>query len=573
MGLLDYLLPPRQVDDAGFASSDRARYRRIWQSTVILTLIVALLPLCIMTGLNYYLFRKNLRSEIRYDISRDLTNTAGSLEFIIQERLGALELLIHENSRQELVTPGRLREAFDNLRLAFGGFVDLGVVDPDGDQNHYVGPYNLQGDNYADQDWFREVTVRGVFVSDVFLGHRQFPHFVIAVKRDRGSGGFYILRATVDMALLNRQVALPDPGPRDDVFVVNHDGILQTTSRSHGELLQPALVTVPLFSPRPQVIDHSTERGAGYVLGYAYIENTPFILMIMKAPFDVGREWLRSRAELIAFLVLSALGISGVVLWSAGALVRQIMAADAQKARVMHNAEYTNKMATIGRLAASVAHEINNPLAIINEKAGLLGDIASAETRMPHRDRITAGVESILKSVERCSAVTHRLLGFTKRMETRQEKIALAEVVDEVLGFLGKEADHRNVTIVRDYTRDLSTIICDRGQLQQILLNIINNAFSAVSDGGRIEINVRRTKTGEQFVSISDDGPGIAAENLPHIFEPFFSTKGQFGTGLGLSITYGLVQKLGGRIEVDSAPGAGACFTVFLPEQGRREEA
>jgi signal transduction histidine kinase len=158
-------------------------------------------------------------------------------------------------------------------------------------------------------------------------------------------------------------------------------------------------------------------------------------------------------------------------------------------------------------------------------------------------------------------------------METRQEKIALSEVVDEVLGFLGKEADHRNVTIVRDFAQDLSTIICDRGQLQQILLNIINNAFSAVSDGGRIEINVRRTKPGEQAVGIRDDGPGIAAENLPHIFEPFFSTKGQFGTGLGLSITYGLVQKLGGRIEVESAPGAGACFTVFLPEQGRREEA
>jgi len=573
MGLLDYLLPPRQGDDAGFGSSDLARYRRIWQSTVILTLVVALLPLCIMTGLNYYLFRKNLRSEIRYDISRDLTNTAGSLEFIIQERLGALTLLIHENSRQNLVSPGRLNEAFDNLRLAFGGFVDLGVVDTDGKQSHYVGPYNLQGDNYADQDWFREVTVRGVFVSDVFLGHRQFPHFVIAVKRDQGSEGFYILRATVDMALLNRQVALPDPGPLDDVFVVNHDGILQTTSRSHGELLQPAMVTVPPFSPRPQVIDHSTERGAGHVLGYAYIENTPFILMIMKAPFDVGREWLRSRAELIAFLVLSALGISGVVLWSAGALVRQIMAADAQKARVMHNAEYTNKMATIGRLAASVAHEINNPLAIINEKAGLLGDIASAETTMPHRERITAGVESILKSVERCSAVTHRLLGFTKRMETRQEKIALTEVVDEVLGFLGKEADHRNVTIFRDYAQDLSPITCDRGQLQQILLNIINNAFSAVSDGGRIEINVRRNKPGEQAVGIRDDGPGIAAKNLPHIFEPFFSTKGQFGTGLGLSITYGLVQKLGGRIEVESALGAGACFTVFLPEQGRREEA
>jgi two-component system NtrC family sensor kinase len=567
MKILNHVLPLLRRGDGEPKAADAARYGRIWRNTVILTLVVALLPLSVMTGLNYFLFRRSLRAEIRYDISRNLSSTASSLEFIVQERLAALRLLIQENSRADLDDRERLAAAFDNLRLSFGGFVDLGLVDADGDQRYYVGPYNLQGVNYADQTWFREVTVRGVHVSEVFLGYRQFPHFVIAVRRELGPDSFFILRATVDMALINRQVSLPNMARADDVFIINHAGILQTTSRSHGELLQPASVTVPIYAQGPTVIDRRDEGGEDYTLGYAYIENTPFILMIVKTPFAVGREWIRSRAELIAFFVFSALGIIAVVLWSATALVRQIMTADAQQARVLHNAEYTNKMATIGRLAASVAHEINNPLAIINEKAGLLQDITAAEEAMPHRDRIDAAAASILRSVDRCSAVTHRLLGFTRRMETRLEEIVLAEVLDEVLGFLGKEASHRNVTLVKDYEEGLPAVTCDRGQLQQIFLNIVNNAFAAVSEGGRIDIGVRRTRPGWQAVSVRDDGQGIAPDDLPRVFEPFFSTKGQFGTGLGLSITYGLVQKFGGRIEVESELGAGACFTVHLPER------
>ena len=239
--------------------------------------------------------------------------------------------------------------------------------------------------------------------------------------------------------------------------------------------------------------------------------------------------------------------------------------ASLRRAALMHQVEYTNKLASIGRLAAGVAHEINNPLAIINEKAGLLHDLVGLDDGMPQRDKLLGLVDSILRSVERCKAITHRLLGFARHMDVTSDTIDISALLKEVLGFLGKEAEYRNLDITLSVDDDLPTLVSDRGQLQQVFLNILNNALAAVSDGGRITIHASRLDDGHIAISIADDGVGISADNLERIFEPFFTTKEGIGTGLGLSITYGIVNKLGGHIDVESEPGVGTRFTVVLP--------
>jgi signal transduction histidine kinase len=150
-------------------------------------------------------------------------------------------------------------------------------------------------------------------------------------------------------------------------------------------------------------------------------------------------------------------------------------------------------------------------------------------------------------------------------MEPVTERIALAPLIEEVMSFQGKEADYRGITISLDVAEDLPTVDSDRGQLQQVFLNILSNAFAAVDSGGRIDISLVLEDENTVAVTIRDDGPGIPEEHLTRIFEPFFSTKGEYGTGLGLSITFGIVERLGGRIEVQSKLGKGASFTVRLP--------
>jgi two-component system NtrC family sensor kinase len=141
-----------------------------------------------------------------------------------------------------------------------------------------------------------------------------------------------------------------------------------------------------------------------------------------------------------------------------------------------------------------------------------------------------------------------------------------------VLSFLDKEASYRNLEITFDFPETPPRVVSDRGQLQQVFLNIINNAFAAVEDHGHIGIGIHEVGGNRVAVSISDDGMGIAEEHLPHIFDPFFTTKKGAGTGLGLSITYGIVQKLGGDIDVKSQVGKGTRFTVTLPT-GRKEDS
>jgi signal transduction histidine kinase len=256
-----------------------------------------------------------------------------------------------------------------------------------------------------------------------------------------------------------------------------------------------------------------------------------------------------------------------VIWWGSTNLVNRIYETDLRRTAMLHEVEYTNKLASIGRLAAGVAHEINNPVAIINEKVGLLEDLLKVADEFPYQEKFLRQSKVIKDSVRRISEITHRLLGFARHLPMKTETIHLEALVREVLGFLGREAEYRNIAINQHIPSDIAPIEADKGQLQQVLLNILNNALAAVNDGGEINIAVAQQGEEKVAISIADNGMGIAGGDLKRIFEPFFSTKGDKGTGLGLSITYGIVQKLGGHIEVESEPGQGTTFTIILPRK------
>jgi len=214
-----------------------------------------------------------------------------------------------------------------------------------------------------------------------------------------------------------------------------------------------------------------------------------------------------------------------------------------------------------------VAEAFNNTLAIINEKAGLLQDLTELTPDCPQKEKVLPLTGAILGSVERCPTITQRLLGFARRMDISVELLNLNEVIEEVLGFLEKEALHRNIDLQLNLAPDLPRIASDRGQLQQVFLNIINNAFDAVRDGGQVSVTSFEADVDTVGVSVQDNGQGMTQDTMTHLFEPFFTTKKGYGTGLGLSITYGIVKKLGGDIKVTSQFGVGTTFTVFLPKK------
>lgn len=546
-------------------SITRGRYGRLFWYLAISTAIVSLLPLVVMALINLRQYQKAFHAEMIYPISHYTSNTKKSIAFFLSERKSALVMIINDKSFEDLCDQDKLAAILSNMKQSFGGFVDVGVIDSTGGQRSYAGPYKMVGKNYKDQDWFHEVSLREYYISDVFMGYRNLPHFVIAVKKDRGQGDFYILRATIDSEMLSKQLLVSGLRPSSDAFLINHQGILQNDSRFYGKVLSKCPLPVPSYSDSSEVIEMGKNGNQPLILGYAYIEHSPFIFMLTKRPEEVMGNWLKLRSELIGFLAISALLILVVIAGSSMVMVNRIREADIKRAEIYHKMEYTNKMASIGRLAAGVAHEINNPLAIINEKAGLMKDFIALTEDFPKKQKSMDIVNAILKSVERCKTVTHRLLGFAKHMDVQNETLDLSLLLKEVLEFLEKEAHYRNINVAFNVAESLPTIESDRGQLQQVFLNILNNAFAAVESGGSIEISIQQADSEWIVVTITDNGCGIPEENLAHIFEPFFTTKKGYGTGLGLSITYGIVEKLGGKISVKSKVGEGTSLTVTLP--------
>ncbi len=541
------------------------RYHRLRRLSIIITSLVALVPLFIMTFINYYQAQSSYHAESVFAISRILSNNKQTLEFVIEERRAVLSMIISQNSFEELSNNDKLKEILKDLNNSFGGFVDLGLIDSHGNQKYYSGPYDLRGINYKDQPWFKEVMIRGEYVSEVFMGHRNIPHFIIAFQHESPDGEAFYLRATIDMEMINRMFYSMNLDPNTDAFLINQVGDLQTTSLFYGEVLSKISLNFPRRFSHREVIDEYQEHGKWITLGYSYIEDTPFILIVIKHRENPFIHWFSRRTGLIWFLVVSISMILAVVIYGAGHTIKRLRELDKKRTLMFHNIEYTNKMATIGRMAAGVAHEINNPLAIINEKAGLLSDLAIHDPDLPKREKFAGLADSIINSVERCSRVTHRLLGFARRMETLKEMIDLKQLLEEVIGFQKTEIDDKNINIKYNFSPDLPSIESDRGQLQQVFLNIITNAFVAIDNGGQIDITIENTNSDKVTLIITDNGVGITEENIKNIFEPFYSTKGEFGTGLGLSITNDIVQKLGGTIEVKSEPGVGSSFSIILP--------
>ncbi len=541
-------------------------FRRIWYAAVFLTSVVVLAPLLFMAVLDYRATRHDVESEILLTTSRLVSNVSRTVSYFLDERKSALDFVVHDHGFGECVNRERLKSILENLKKSFGGFTDLGIIDSHGIQLAYVGPYELKGRDYSEQEWFKEVALRGVFISDVFMGYRNVPHLVIAVKCTPEDGDFFVLRATLDTEKFIALLSELEIAGHGDVFIINHDGVLQTPAHDYGQVLQTVSLPVPEYAPKTRVLEWLDKDGVSFVIGYRYIADTPFILMVVKHKKELMRAWENTRKELIWFLIISVAFILFVILGGVTYLVNRIFRSDQKLIITLHQVEYSNKMASIGRLAAGVAHEINNPLAIINEKAGLMKDLFLFKKEYAGNDTLMGLLDSIIASVARCGRITKRLLGFARHMDVSIQTINLGEVVREVLGFLNKEAEYRSINILIEVAEDIPPVQTDAGKLQQIILNIINNAFAAMENNGHLHIVGRMEDKESVSLSISDDGCGISERDLKRVFEPFFSTKtGKGGTGLGLSITYGLVEQIGGKIEVKSELDKGTTFTITLP--------
>ena len=221
----------------------------------------------------------------------------------------------------------------------------------------------------------------------------------------------------------------------------------------------------------------------------------------------------------------------------------------------------SEKLAALGRMAAGIAHEINNPLTGVLMYGYILLE------NMPHDSQERKDMETIINETTRCREIIRDLLDFSRENVPEKKPVDMNQVIDKAVSIIDKKLYFEKIEIVRDFSDALPGVPADSNQLQQVFINLFLNAVEAMPDGGRLVI---RTAPGRDNMSviirITDTGTGIPPENTDKIFDPFFTTKeiGK-GTGLGLAVTYGIIQKHGGQIVFESEPGRGTSFIIKLP--------
>ena len=535
------------------------------RNIILIMLSITIIPLATMIIISHFQYRAHLKSQTTVPLLSMAHKAAHSFELFMEQRLSTIRFISTAYSFEELSKEQRIREILIFLKKEFSGFVDLGLINSKGDLISYAGPYSLLGKNYSSQTFFQETQIKNKYISNVFLGYRKFPHIVVAVQRLTDDGQTWILRATLDTEFFDVLISSMGFDTQSDVFLINGDGIFQTHSLHYGRTLEKCPFKMPHDKFKSNIVESTDGNNRDIIVVSAGVYIADYSLVIVQPQSVALQSWHALKTELFFVFAVSLAIIVFAILWMTKMLVKRVRESDRKRKNALIELQHTQKLSSIGRLAAGIAHEINNPLAIINEKAGLMKDLVELSSELSNKQKFEKITDSIVKSVGRCKKITHRLLGFSKRIDIKIETININEIIHEVLGFLERDAIYRRIDLRLKLLDSLESILSDYGLIQQALLNLLTNAFAAVEDGGIITIVSENYEDAGVLIRISDNGCGIPENIIKNIFDPFFSTKKERGTGLGLSITYGIVRKLGGQITVDSVEGEGTVFTVTLP--------
>lgn len=550
-------------------------FRSLSRSIVLLVIICSVIPLIIVSGTIYYQFHISYKEKVLAHLRELVYNHAQNIDNFLHEKLADIRFLTDSFGWDDLQDESSLKEHLEALQKDFGrDFVDLGVINADGKQVTYAGPYDLANVNYSDAEWFRRAMQSNYYISDVFLGMRDLPHFIIAVRYSRDVG-HSILRSTIDFAKFTGLVDNIRLGQTGFAFILNDKGELQTTPAmkpaidiTSGKAIYAELSADPSVSGNVRMGTKSDSSGNENIYIAAFLKNKDWLLVYQQRTADAFADLDKTFA--IA-MVLMLIGLSGIALMTFTLyqkVFKRVAKADIEKQMMRKKVVETGKLASVGELAAGIAHEINNPVAIMVEEAGWMGDLMEDMTfdKTENRVEFERSINQIQTQGRRCKEITHKLLSFARQTDSTIKDVNIKELLEELVAFSHKRAKYSMVEIHTDFPENLPCLKASASELQQVFFNLVNNAIDAMDNqGGRLTISCRKN---QQYIvtKLSDTGKGIAEPNLERIFDPFFTTKpvGK-GTGLGLSICYGIIEKMGGKIEVQSSVGEGTTFTVTLP--------
>jgi two-component system, NtrC family, sensor kinase len=574
---------------------DRRYYQGLTRKMAMIMILVSFAPLLLISGIIGHRFETSYREKVVAHLVELVQKHQQTINIFLNEKLAYIKALANTFTFEQLSSEAFLTQKLNALQKAYGGvFVDLGVVNDQGVQIAYAGALKLEQAQYSDADWFKKAITREFFISDVFLGLRRQPHFIVSVKRKHGEHEL-LLKATIDFEAFNSLVESIRIGETGSAFIINREGEFQTRPRIAAALgeeflrqflarskegangaseAHPLFKNLRLSSLQEDLADHSVAVGEVEVSGHQYLyvmtplKSGEWMLTYQQDESDAFKDLYQTRTLALFIFLVGGICIVVVAFILSSRMVRHVEKADREQEMMNEQVIEAGKLASVGELAAGIAHEINNPIAIMVEEAGWVGDLLQEEDfeESENLTEFKRALNQIRVQGERCKEITHKLLSFARRTDPRVREVQMNELVEEIVGVSEQRSRFSNVKVTLNLQPDLPPVAASPSEIQQVILNLINNAIDAIGTaGGEVEI-ATRVESGNVVVDVKDNGHGIPRAILARIFDPFFTTKpvGK-GTGLGLSICYGIVKKLGGDITVNSAVGIGTTFHIHMP--------
>ncbi|MDY6854489.1 MAG: ATP-binding protein [Thermodesulfobacteriota bacterium] len=567
----------RILEEKRSKSAEQSLYRILRAKILASMILVPVAPFILVVIIGFHHFAGSLQSTTISRLIRIVDDHRRTIELFLNERKTDLQFVADSYRFDDLARPAMLEEVFRNLQKKSVAFVDLGIFDESGVHIAYSGPYKLTGKVYREAEWFKEVMKKGYYVSDVFLGYRQVPHFVVALlKKDKDQ--VWVIRATIDTLLFNDIVEKVRIGKTGESYILNKDGLFQTERRSGGALMEKDTDGMVSLQPHPKTMTFVKRDASGeiYLYSTTWLKDNNWLLVVRQEKADAFKALRSATYMVILISILGGVTIVAMAFYMTNRIFTELRRIEDEKSQLSQQLIIASRLAEIGEMSAGFAHEINNPLQIIRAEQTLIetiieelkekGDLKGSEELKELEDSL----RQIRVQTDRCGGITQALLKFAREKETEPTAVDLKRFLPEVIGLVIRKADVEGIDVQQVISDDIPLLHVDASQLQQVLVNLLNNAIYAIVEqhgtaGGRLEISAKATD-GRVEIAVMDNGFGISPENMEKIFTPFFTTKpvGR-GTGLGLSVCYSIIEKMGGVLGVQSEQGKGSTFTIHLP--------
>jgi two-component system NtrC family sensor kinase len=544
------------------------------RNKILIVFIASFVPMFLVSGMILHQFNRSHNEKLYAHLRELVHRHAQDIDGFMNERLNNLQFLLESCENESLLNEPILQEKLFQLQQKYDGvFEDLGVINEAGVQEAYAGRFKLDKADYSEAKWFKEALKKPFYISDVFLGLRSRPHFIVSVKNIQ-KGKLFLLRSTISFEAFNSLAENLRIGNTGFAYILNRDGEFQT--KPHYDMI-PGNRSYKDFIQSGKKEEHGIYIGEfqeatgseNVIYLAAPLKNEEWLLVFQQEKKEAYTDLIRTQIYTALILFLGALLIvimNSILLHK---VINHLTEVDHEKEMMNRQIIETGKLASVGRLAAGTAHEINNPVAIMVQEAGWIGDLLKEEEFQQGKN--LQEIERALKQIDtqgkRCKDITHKLLSFARKTDTPVQSIRINEIINEVVAIINKTS-YTGITINTHLNEAIPPFNGSQTELQQVIMNLINNALYALEkEGGQIDISTG-LKNSEVLVTVADNGPGIPEANIDRIFDPFFTTKpvGE-GNGLGLSICFGIIQKMGGKIDVDSTVGTGTRFTIQFPIQ------